>query len=105
MTQKDIVDYLKLNPYNTNVNVGSLEDMNGKDYIFVDYLTENLIGSDDKGVYKTSIQLTVATKDFDKRKQLVNYIQNKFNVDVVYEMHDEYEYYLARCTFEGILNG
>lgn len=104
MTQKDIYEYLKTNPLNVAVEVGSKEDLNGNDYIFLNFLTDELIGSDDRGIYKTSVQITVATRDFENRSLLVDFIKQKFNVYVTYQISDEFEYYLADCTFEVILN-
>ena len=105
MTQKDIYDYLKSNPLNVAVHVGSLEEMNGKDYIFLDFTTDELIGSDDKGEYQTAIQMTVATKDWKTRIQLVRFIMEKFNVSVTYETSREFQYYLAKCNTSVILYG
>jgi len=97
-TQKDIYDYLLANPLKVDVAVGSVEDLNGKDYIFLDYTDENLIGYDDKGAYQTYMQITVATKDFENRKTLVKYVKDYLNVVVAYEKSIDFEYYLARCT-------
>lgn len=102
-TQTKIYEYLVNNPLKVDVHIGDLEDMNGKDYIFLDYLNDYLIGSDDKGCYKTSIQFTVATRDFDKRKILTKYIQDQFNVQTTYEKDMEFEYYLSRNTTELVL--
>lgn len=104
MKQKDIYDWLKTNPLGVDVEVGSKDDLNGRDYLFLNFLTEELIGSDDKGVYKTSVQITVATKDFEDRNLLVDFIKEKFNVYVTYDTSDEFEYYVADCNFEVILN-
>lgn len=101
-TQKEIYDYLLANPLHVEVHVGALEDMNGQDYIFYDPLYDNIIGSDDKGVYRTRIQITVATRDFERNKTLVNYIKDYLNVSVNYDKSYEFEYYLTRCE-SGIL--
>ena len=105
MTQKELYTFLLNNPLKVNVHVGSLEDLNGEDWIFLDFLTEDLIGSDDKGCYRTSLQITIATKDFENRKSLVRYVQGFLNVSVTYETSREFQYYLARCQSGVILNG
>lgn len=98
MNQKQIYDYLLENPLGVNVAVGDVEDLNGEDYIFFDYLEDELIPFDDKGIYQAMIQITVCTKDFENRKILTDYIKAKFNVFVNYEKSIEFEYYLARCN-------
>lgn len=103
--QKDIYEYLLANPLKVAVHIGDLEDMNGKDYIFLDYLNDELIGSDDKGCYRTDLQITTATRDFENRKILVNYIKDYFNVSVSYEKSEEFDYYLARCRTGILING
>lgn len=105
MTQKEIFDYLKANPLNVAVHVGDLEDLNGRDYIFLDFLYDELIGFDNKGIYKTEIQITIVTKDYEDRRALVNYVKEGFNVSVSYETSDEFLYYLARCRTEVIIHG
>lgn len=101
-SQKDIYDYLVANPLGVDVSVGDVEDLNGKDYIFLDFQYDELIGSDNRGVYRTSVQITVATKDFDDRKVLADYVKNLFNVEVTYEKAFDFEYFLARCR-SGVL--
>ena len=56
-TQKEIYDYLLANPLEVDVSVGDVEDLNGKDYIFLDYTSDNLISSDNRGVYQTYLQI------------------------------------------------
>lgn len=102
-TQKEIYDYLLLNPLNVDVAVGDVESLNGKDYLFFDYIDDVLISSDDRGVYKTSIQITVATRDFANRRTLVNYIKDFLNVAVNYDKATDFEYFLARCTCEVLM--
>lgn len=97
-TQKDIFDYLKANPLNVKVDVGDIEDMNGEDYIFFDYISDSIMASDNRGVYKTYIQITIATRDFENRKVLVDYVKQLFNVEVTYEKSIDFEYYLARLN-------
>lgn len=104
-TQKEIYDYLKLNPLNVDVHVGDLEDLNGKDYIFLDYLYDTLIGYDNAGDYRREIQITVVTRDFEDREILVRYVKDKFNISVSYETSEEFFYYLARCRTEVMLCG
>lgn len=96
-TQKDIFDYLLQNPLGVEVHVGSLEDLNGQDYIFFNYLNDNLIGSDDKGVYRTRMQIAIATRDFERNKVLTDYVKNFLNVSVSFDKSFEFEYYLTRC--------
>lgn len=102
-SQKDIYEYLLANPLNVDVAVGNVEDLNGKDYIFLDFLNDELIGYDDKGAYQSFIQITVCTRDFDNRRILTEYVKDKFNVSVTYEKSLEFEYYLARCNCGLIL--
>lgn len=97
LTQTNIKRYLEANPLGTKVAIGSLDEMNNDDYIIVNYLYERLIGSDNKGIYSTAVQFTIATKDFDNRKTLVDYIKQQFNVSVDYDMSNEYQYYMATC--------
>ena len=101
-TQKEIYDYLLANPLGVDVHIGDLEDLQGRDYIFFDYTSDQLIGSDDSGCYLSLVQFAVATKDFDSRRVLVRFIKDKFNVSVTYDRSDEFEYYVAYCTC-GIL--
>lgn len=95
-TQKGIFEYLQNNPLGVPVHIGDLEDMNGSDYIFLDYLTDRLIGWDDKGTYKTELQITVATKDFDNRKILTDYVRDYINVSTMFDKSLEFEYYISR---------
>ena len=97
-TQKKIKDFLEANPYNTKVEVGSVEDLNGQDYIILNYSRDTIIGFNNKGIYTTLTTFTVCTKDFDKRKSLVEYIKSRFNVEVEYEPANDYQYYVATCT-------
>lgn len=99
-TQTEIFQYLLGNPLNAKVHTGSLEDMNNEDYIFFDVLSDTLISYDNIGLYKSTVQFTVATKDFDNRKVLVNYIKKKFVCQIQYIRSDEAEYYLAYCSTE-----
>lgn len=97
-SQRGIYDTLRGNPLGIDVCIGDLEDMNGKDYIFLDYENEDLIPSDDHGVYRTSIQVTVASRNFDRLKITTNYLKSIYNFSVDYEKSSDFEYYLARCT-------
>ena len=98
-TQKEIYEYLKANPLGTQVHIGDLEDMQGQDYIFLDYLNDIAILSDDTADYQTIIQISVLTKDFEDRKILVNYIKKQFlSSTPTYSRSDEYEYYQAQFT-------
>lgn len=102
-TQKGIYDYLCANPLGVPVHIGDLEDMNGSDYIFLDYLTERIIGYDDKGTYKMELQITVATKDFDNRKTLTDYVRDYINVSTMYDKSLEFEYYISRNNATVVL--
>lgn len=95
-SQKGIFEYLKANPLGVPVHIGDLEDMNGNDYIFLDYLTDRIIGWDDRGAYKTELQITVATKDFDNRKILTDYVRKYINVSTMFDKSLEFEYYISR---------
>ena len=105
MTQKDIYDYLLANDLGFEVNVGALDDLNGLDYFFLNYIGEDLIGYDNRGAYRTEIQITVASRDFEKMRRGVQYIKDKFNVSIYYNKSAEFEYYTADCTFSIILHG
>lgn len=104
-TQKMIYDYLLANPLKVDVSVGDVEELNGKDYIFLDYTDEQLVSYDDKGAYQTYLQITVATRDFENRKTLVEYVKKYLNVVVAYEKAIDFEYFLARCTCGVLMNG
>lgn len=97
-TQKEIYEYLKANPLNVDVHIGDLEDMNGKDYIFLDYLNDINILRDDDAYYQTLIQIQIYTRDFEDRKTLVNYIKQKFLSAPTYSKSDEFEYFVATFT-------
>lgn len=97
-SQKEIYDLLCANPLKIDVHVGDLEDMQGKDYIFLDYFSENSIGSDNGGIYQTIFQISIATKDFEKRKQLVKYVKQFFFASPTYTKSDDSEYYIAQFT-------
>lgn len=97
-TQKQIYDYFNANPTGAIVWFGDLEDLNGQDYIFIDYLYDNLIGYDDRGTYRTNIQITVATKQFETRKLLTEYVHDFMNVSTTYDTSTEFEYYVSRNT-------
>ena len=105
ITQKELFDYLKLNPLNVKVWVGDLDDLEGEDYIFVDLITDNLIASDDKGIYKSTIQITIATQSYDDRNTLTDYVKDYLNVSARYDRQDEYQYFLAILECEVIFNG
>lgn len=97
-TQKEIYDYLKANPLGTQVHIGDLEDMEGQDYIFLDYMNEEPMLRDNEADYQMIIQISVLTKDFEDRKTLVNYIKQKFLIAPEYSRSDESEYYQAQFT-------
>lgn len=97
-TQKEIYDFLKANPLNTAVHIGDLEDMNGQDYIFMDYFSDVPMLRDDNADYQSIIQITVLTKDYENRKTLVNYIKSEFLIAPEYSFSEEHEYYQAQFT-------
>lgn len=97
-SQKDIYDYLCANPLAIDVSVGDVKNLNGGDYIFLDYTNDELIGYDDRGDYQSYIQITIATRDFEDRKTLVKYVKQLLNVSVMYEKAMDFEYFVARCT-------
>lgn len=97
-TQKEIFDYLVANPTNTEVHIGDLEDMDGRDYIFLDYLGDTAMLRDNDADYQTMIQISVTTKDYEKRKTLTKYIQEKFLSAPTFERSEEAEYYIAQFT-------
>lgn len=103
-TQKDIYDYLKANPFNTEVWIGDLYNMNGKDYIFLNYISERNIPSDNAGCYITSIQIDVYTKDLVKRKRLVDYIKGLSQFSVSYMPSNEGNYFVAQMSTELFIN-
>ncbi len=103
-TQKEIYDYLKANPESTDVHIGDLEDMEGKDYIFLDFLNDVAMLRDNDADYQTMIQISVTTKDFEKRKTLAKYIQNEFLSAPTYSKSQESEYYIAQFTIGVILS-
>lgn len=95
-TQKEIYEYLKANPLNVAVHIGDLEDMDGKDYIFVDYLNDIAMLRDNNADYQNIIQISVLTRDYEDRKILVKYIKDKFLSAPTYSKSDEFEYYQAQ---------
>lgn len=95
-TQAEIYSYLLANPLGTPVHIGDLEDMNGGDYIFLDYLNEIAMTRDDDADYQTVVQISVCTRDFEKRKTLAKYIQDKFLTAASYSRSEESEYYVAQ---------
>jgi hypothetical protein len=97
-TQKEIYQYLLANPLNTKVHIGDLEDMNGEDYIFLDYANDVPMLRDNEADYQSIIQISVLTNDFEDRKTLVNYIKQKFLIAPVYSRSDESHYYMAQFT-------
>ena len=103
-TQKEIYDYLVANPLNIDVHIGDLEDMNGDDYIFLDYMNDVAMLRDNNADYQTLLQISVLTKDFEDRKTLVNYIKQEFLSAPTYSKSDEFEYYQAQFTIGVIIS-
>lgn len=104
-TQKEIVDYLLANPLGFKVKTGNLDNLNNKDYIFFDYLYDNIKGADNNAIYSTTIQFSVLTKDFESRKTICQYIKNMFVVKFIFGKADESEYYQATGQTEIFING
>lgn len=98
-TQKELYELLSSNPLNVDVHIGDLDDMQGRDYIFLDFVNDVAIGYDDNGDYQTIIQISVATKDFEKRIALTEFIQQNFFAPATYSKDSESEYYIAQFTF------
>ncbi len=97
-TQKEIYDYLKANPLSVDVHIGDLEDMDGKDYIFLDFINDVAMLRDNNADYQSLIQISVLTKDFEDRKTLVKYIKDEFLSAPVFSKSEEFEYYQAQFT-------
>lgn len=94
-TQKELGDFLTGNPLGVAVHVGDLDNMNGKDYIFLDYINETIIPFDNMGDYKTSIQISIYCKDFINRKILVDYVKTLSQFSIEYQGSAEGNYYEA----------
>ena len=97
-SQKDIFDYLSANPLGTRVAVGDVSNVNGSDYIFLSFTNEGLISYDNGATYQTYIQITVATRDYEDRRKLVDYVKDYLTVTITYDKAIDFEYFLARCT-------
>ena len=97
-TQKEIYDFLLSNPLEVQVHIGDLEDMEGQDYIFLSYLNDVPMLSDNNADYQTIIQISVLTRDFENRKTLVDYIKTEFLSAPIYQKSEESEYYEAQFT-------
>ena len=103
-TQKEIYEFLKANPLHTQVHIGDLEDMNGQDYIFLDYVSDIPMLRDNNADYQSVIQISVLTKDFENRKTLVDYIKQMFLIAPEYSFSTEHEYYMAQFTTGVFIN-
>ena len=103
-TQKELYDYLSENPFNAEVWVGDLDNMNGDDYIFLNYINEINIPSDNAGCYKTSIQIDIYTKDFVKRKKIVDYVKKLSQFSITYAPSSEGNYFTAQMETELFIN-
>lgn len=104
-TQKELYDFLKANPLHTEVHVGDLEDMNGQDYIFLDYVNDVPMLRDNHADYQTIIQISILTKDFENRKILTSYVRDEFLTAPDYSFDDEHEYYQAQMTTGVFISG
>ena len=94
-SQKQLGDFLAANPLGVAVHVGDLDNMNGRDYIFLDYLNEQIIPFDNSGCYKAELQISVYTKSFINRKILVDYIKGLSQFDIQFEGSEEGNYFVA----------
>lgn len=94
--QEELLEFLQNNPLGVEVHIGDLDDLNGKDYIFFDYISENEIPSDDGAMYQTMVQLTICVRDYEHRKILSRFLREHFMGSVSYEHSSEFNYYLAR---------
>lgn len=97
-TQTEIFNFLRNNPLGVKVHVGDLTDMNNEDYIFYDMVSESIVGYDNSGSYLASVQFAIATRDFDNRKRLVEYLKTAFTCSISYTMGEESEYFIAYCS-------
>ena len=97
-TQKEIYEYLLANPLNTAVHIGNLEDMNGEDYIFMDFFQDVPTLRDNSAYYQTIIQISVLTRDFEDMKTLTKYIQSEFLTAPTYSRNETFEYYQAQMN-------
>ena len=63
-------------------------------YIFFDYLTDNPIPADDGYTDSlTGVQFSVVVKDYESRRELVDYIKQQFVCTVSFDHDSEHEYY------------
>lgn len=97
-TQKELYELLGANSLGVEVWIGDLEDLQGKDYIFLDYLYDIRHGYDDKASFQNVVQITVCCKDYENRKILVDYIKSLFYATPTYSMSSQYDYYTAQFT-------
>lgn len=104
-TQKEIYDYLLANPLGVEVHIGDLEDMQHKDYIFVDYMNEVPTLRDNDAYYQSILQISVLTRDFKDRKILCKYIKDKFLSAPTYSKSEEFEYYQAQFNVGVFIYG
>lgn len=104
-TQKEIYDYLVANPYGFNVHVGDLDDLNNQDYIFFDYVNEVLIASDNDADYVDYIEISIASTDYDKIRQVVKYVHDILIIQFTYSKAEEHEYYLAQGRTGVFISG
>lgn len=95
-TQKEIFEYLKENPYGFKVHVGDLDDLKNQDYIFFDYLNETIIAADNNADYVENVEISIASTDYEKIRQVVKYVHNLLVIQFTYSKAEEHEYYLAQ---------
>lgn len=104
-TQRELYDFLEANPLGTKIHIGNLEDMNNEDYIFFDRFADNGIYADDGACYVTTFQFTIATKGYDDRDTLVDYLHSGLNINFSYSTTDEREYYVAQGQSALLISG
>lgn len=97
-TQKELFDYLSDNPLHIPVHMGAIEDMEGKDYIVLDYLNQIAMTRDNTADYQQVMQITCLTRSYEDRKTLVSYIQDQFLTTITFMLSAESDYYIAQCT-------
>lgn len=97
-TQKEIYEILSDNPLGLEVKMGAVEDLEGQDYIILDYLNDLPVLHDDTACYQKQMQITTLTKDYEDRKTLIDYIQSNFLTPANYMMSDQSDYYIAQFT-------
>lgn len=103
-TQTEIKEYMEANPYGFLFHIGDLASLNNQDYIFFAYASERLISADNKADYVSSVEVSIASTDYDKVRAVARYVQGLFNIGFTYSNSDEHEYYLAQGETEVFIS-